>query len=190
MIRAFIAVDLNETLRREISALQTDLRSARADVKWVEPGNLHLTLKFLGSVDENHLLPLTDALKTSGLRHHPFTISLGGLGCFPNMESPRVIWIAVSAGKEDLGRLAQAMEEACVNLGFPKEERAFSPHLTIGRMRSQDRLVELVKRLRATPFRGSELAPIERLVLFQSHLSPRGSTYTPLAEIPLTPPHS
>ncbi len=185
MIRAFIAVELPEALRQEVVDLQANLRSSGSDVKWVEVDNLHLTLKFLGNIEEPQFSALKEALAIPAKGFSPFTIYLEGIGAFPRTTSPRVVWIGISQGKEALIELAQAVEKSCSTLGFTPEDRPFSPHLTIGRVRSRDRLASLIKRLQVAEFRGGTPAEVTRLILFQSSLSPHGPTYTPLAEFPL-----
>lgn len=185
MIRAFIAVELPEALQQEVAGLQAAFRSAGADVKWVEPQNLHLTLKFLGDIEEKQVAELKEALGPAISGEKSFSIELEGIGAFPTTRSPRVVWVGVSLGKEQLVKCAQVVEEACQRLGFPKEERPFSTHLTIGRVRSRDRLAPFVKKLQVTEFRASTPAQVTRLILFQSILSSHGPTYTPLAETPL-----
>jgi len=186
VIRAFIAAELPEPCRQEVAAFQSKLQRSGADVKWVETGNLHLTLKFLGEIDDNRVEPLKESL--AGLRSRsPFQIHLEGIGAFPKTTYPKVIWVGVNEGKEKLAELAQAVEKICSGLGFPPEERPFSPHLTIGRVRSQEQLAPLIKQLQTAEFRAKTPAEIGKLTLFQSTLGPRGPVYRPLAEIPLTP---
>ncbi len=187
MIRAFIAVDIPDSLRQDLAALQSELRASGADVGWVKPENLHLTLKFLGDIEESQVEPLVLSLSKESVRlgSSPFTISLEGIGAFPKTTYPRVIWVGVNQGKEELEKLALGVERTCVDLGFAAEERPFSVHLTIGRVRSKDRLAWLIKKLQVAEFRGSAPASIDRILLIQSTLSPHGPTYTPLAEIPL-----
>ena len=227
MIRAFIAVELPEALRHEVAALQATLRAtgaptsalpglgdlaahpargrgsraAGADVAWVKPANLHLTLKFLGNIDEKQRIAMSDQLLATAKTRKPFTIHLEGIGAFPSTRSPRVIWVGVTKGQEALTALAQAVEQACAGLGFLKEERPFSAHLTIGRVRSRpvrhpaargamshgarDRLAGLIKQLQVVEFRGATPAPVDHVTLFQSTLSPQGPTYTALATLPL-----
>lgn len=199
MIRAFIAVDLPEALRQETAAFEGELQRAGADIKWVEPDNLHLTLKFLGSVSETQVPSLIGALQPACAGHPPFTLTLEGIGAFPRTTRPRVIWVGVTDGKEALSDLARSVEEACnlsvlrqaqherepLTLSPLKEERPFSPHLTIGRARSQEGIARLVKQLQVAEFKGRTPAPVDRLVLYQSTLSSQGPTYTKLAEIPL-----
>jgi 2'-5' RNA ligase len=206
-MRAFIAVELPEEIRQEAAALQSDLRGAGADVKWVEPANLHLTLKFLGEIEEAQVTPLTEALRSITHHHSPFTVSLEGIGAFPSTTRPRGIWVGISQGQEALEKLAGQVEEACSpfvlrqacperssSFDSAQDERSrraqherhpFSAHLTIGRVRGPDRLAGLIKKLQVVKFQGSAPAPVNRLTLFQSLLSPHGPTYTPLAEIPL-----
>ncbi|MBI3615216.1 MAG: RNA 2',3'-cyclic phosphodiesterase [Candidatus Omnitrophica bacterium] len=197
MIRAFIAVELPEALRQEVAAFQSELKSSGADVKWVELENLHLTLKFLGNIEEAQVPVLKEALAAPARGFPSFTFHLEGIGAFPRTTSPRVVWVGVSEGKEKLVELAKTVERTCSGLGFPAEERPFSAHLTIGRVRSQERLAaaggsrtrrfsalaSLIKRLQVAESLGKTPASGEKIVLFQSVLSPKGPLYTPLAEI-------
>ena len=153
-------------------------------MKWVERANLHLTLKFLGEIDEKQQVAIRDQLLATAKKQKPFEIQLEGIGAFPKTSDPRVIWIGVTVGKEPLMQLARTLEEDCAELGFAKEERPFSAHLTIGRVRSSQHLASLVKKLQVAEFRGSNPASIEKLILFQSLLLPAGPTYIPLAETP------
>ena len=183
-MRVFLAVEIPDKVRAEIARLQDNLKSAGADVKWVEPRNLHLTLKFLGEIQEEKVPSLTDALRAAAAAAAPFSISLEGVGAFPRIQHPRVLWVGIKEGKEALERLAGAIEETCNPLGFPAEERAFSPHLTIGRIRSNKRHSALEKELQEISFHAGEPAAVDHLTLFQSVLSSRSPTYTKLAEIP------
>jgi 2'-5' RNA ligase len=183
-VRLFVAVELTEKARREVAAVQAELRRTSADINWVEPENLHLTLKFLGEIDESRLPALTQALRDAAGPLQPFTISLEGVGAFPRPERPRVLWVGVKDGRGRLVELAEKIAAACALVLRPfdfaqdQHDRPFSPHLTIGRVRSGGALA-------AIPFKTSEPIRVDRLVLFQSKLSPHGPTYTPLAGIPL-----
>lgn len=185
MTRAFIAVELPESVRQEVAALQADFKSSSADVKWVEAANLHLTLKFLGDIEEHQVSSLKETLGAALRDLTSFDIHLEGIGAFPKTTFPRVIWVGINQGEKQLVELANRVEQACAGLGFPKEERPFSAHLTIGRVRSKEHLAPFIKKLQLAEFRAGATAPITRVVLFQSTLSPKGPTYTPLAEIPL-----
>jgi len=179
-VRLFFAIELTDSARREVDLLQRRLLRSHANVQWVKPENLHLTLKFLGEVEETRLPELRQAAEEATASFSPFLISLEGVGAFPGARHPRVIWVDVREGRETVIRLARALEETCGRLGFPTEERPFSPHLTIGRSRS------LSEPLSAPPFKTNEPIRVDRLVLFQSKLSPRGSVYTPAAIIPFS----
>ena len=185
MIRAFIAVELTSSARREIHRLQTKLQEADADVKWVNPNQLHLTLKFLGNIEETQIHSLEEALAETLHKFSPFSLQIEGLGAFPKTTAPRVLWVGVSTGEQELVALAGAAEKACQALRFEPEERPFRGHLTIGRIRSGKQLASLVQLLEGIKFKGSVLSPIEKVILFQSTLSPSEPTYKRLAEIPL-----
>ncbi len=182
-MRAFIAVEISEAARTGVARLQEQLKTAGADVNWVEPQNLHLTLKFLGEIEESRVPELTAALSTS-LQTPPFTFTLEGTGAFPRTEHPKVLWAGINEGKEPLIELAREVEAACGRCEFPPEERPFSPHLTIGRVRSPKGLNRLVQKLQAIEFQGGKTR-VRVIILFQSVLSPHGPAYTPLAELPL-----
>ncbi len=184
-MRAFIAAHLTDSLRREIALCQAEFKGTGADVKWVDPDNLHLTLKFLGEIAEDRVSTLLETLKLALLPLSPFAISIEGIGAFPRTTSPRVVWLGVHQGAEELIKLAEKAEQACEKLGFAKEERPFAPHLTIGRVRSRDQLAPLIKRLQVAEFRGSETVPVNQISLFESVLSSKGPLYTLRAEITL-----
>ena len=184
-MRAFIAIELPDKIKEELSQLQSDLKSIGADVNWVKPDNLHLTLKFLGQIKESQISTLKDTLTKSISPLSRFTFRLEGLGAFPKMDHPRIIWVGVDQGKEKLVELAEKVEQACDPLGVQKEERPFSVHLTIGRVRSNRFLAELAKHLEKNSFRAGGPVEVTEIILFQSVLSPAGPIYTPVAEISL-----
>lgn len=182
-MRAFIAVEISGAARDAVARLQERMKAAGADVSWVKPENLHLTLKFLGEIGEERVQGLVETLSSS-LHLPPFTFALEGAGAFPRPERPKVLWAGINEGKEALLQLAREVEAVCGRCGFPAEERPFSPHLTIGRVRSPRGLDRLAKELQGTAFQGGKTEARE-IILFQSVLSPYGPAYTPLAELPL-----
>ena len=193
-LRAFFAVELPETIRDEVAALQATLRAIGADVRWVEQANLHLTLKFLGDVEETSLPPLTTALANALAAHAPFPLHLDGIGAFPSATHPRVLWVGVGLGQEALAALAQTVEQVCIAQGLPAAEPPFSAHLTLGRVRAPGRpsarvrgLAPPIHHLHTFEFHNPTPVPVERVTLFRSRLSPHGPAYTPLAILPLTP---
>jgi 2'-5' RNA ligase len=182
--RTFVAIEMPEDVRQQFKEVQATLRRADAHVKWVEPHNIHLTLKFLGDIGEDHLEGLFEGL-AEGVQGIPsFEITLSRLGAFPNLKKPRVIWIGVERGKEEMIQLQKKLEESIFNHGFPREDRKFSPHLTIGRVKSPRGLDELVTIMKDTPFESNSIA-IREVVVMTSTLTPEGPIYTPLRKIGL-----
>ncbi|MSQ11405.1 MAG: RNA 2',3'-cyclic phosphodiesterase [Dehalococcoidia bacterium] len=137
-VRAFIAVELSEEVRRALADVQRAMhrhRQAPSGVKWVAPEAMHLTLKFLGAVPAASVGLVADAIREAARGVAPFQVTLGSTGCFPNPQAPRVVWVALTGEVEQLVRLAQAIERAVAPLGFPPEGRPFSSHVTLGRAR-------------------------------------------------------
>ena len=190
-MRSFIAVELSKEIRKELAGLEDKLKTVGADVKWVRPEKIHLTLKFLGNiyeerlgqvktVNESKLDQVKAALNNVSLKHKPFKISLFKLGCFPRLEHPRVIWVGIDAGCAEIEAIAGELEEELEKLGFPKEKRSFSAHLTLGRVRSPKGRKELVEKIKALDIKSSALMEVSELILFKSTLTSSGSIYTPL----------
>ena len=190
-IRTFIAIELTDALHRALADAQAQFKRDHAAqfVRWVAPDNIHVTLKFLGDVDANRMPTLQRALADACVGSAPFTLTIGGAGAFPNPRHPNVVWIGARGQIEIAARLAQKIDDACVALGFPREERLFSPHLTLGRVKRDalPRERQLVGALIEHAQIGDlgELR-VERVSVMKSELKPKGSVYTKLAEIPLT----
>ena len=182
-LRCFIALDISELIRQDISEIIDRLKKHRADVKWVPVSNIHLTLKFLGNTPENVLPKIKDCLFSVVLSYNPFYISIYATGVFPNRRYPKVIWIGVR-DSEMLKNLHSDIDNAVGSIGFKKETRTFNPHLTIGRVRSQKGIMNLVDELDS--YREKEFGNIhvKTIKLMKSELSPRGATYSCLYEIP------
>ena len=182
-MRIFLAVDLNETLRTGIAAVQRVLsREGIAGVRWADPAGIHLTLRFCGEISRETVQRLIQALAPSA-PHAPFPIRLGGLGTFPPKGSPRVLYLAVME-PGSLGPLAAWAEQRVVSAGLSREARPFHPHLTLGRFRPGARPVS--RGILDLPEAG-ELGTlsVERIILFESHLGPGGARYEALQSIPL-----
>ncbi len=186
LTRAFFAVPLPDPLRREIGKLQTRLREAGADVKWVEPANLHITLRFLGEIERPQLTAAREAVHPVATAAVPFAFGLGGIGAFPSPRAPRVVWLGIAAGAADLAALHQKISLSLAPHGFAAEGERFQPHLTMGRVRSERHLERLTLALAAE--RGLTFPPgdpVRSFLLLQSVLTPRGPVYTPLEHYPL-----
>jgi 2'-5' RNA ligase len=156
----------------------------------VVPENFHVTLKFLGGVDGDRVVSLVDALRVAATGRRAFDLEIVGLGAFPTATRPRVLWAGVTTGAAPLGALAGAVEDAMAGLGFEREARAFSAHITLGRVREPVRAPALAEALGAAGGRPFGRVAIDRVTLMRSDLSPRGARYTELASIPLSPRRS
>ena len=184
MIRTFIACDIPNTIRKKIASFQSTLREYRADIKWVRPESIHITLKFLGDVEESKIQAVVQAVGQAAKSKVPFTTSIEGTGTFPNDRSPRILWIGIQEGADRLADLASRMEEAFFLLGFPKEKRSYSAHLTLGRVRSLHRIQDTIRALHSTPFEAGSFR-VDEIVVMKSDLQSTGAVYTPLHRIKL-----
>ena len=180
-VRAFFAVDLPESVRKEVAEVTEGLRrELPRGLRLPSDEGLHLTLKFLGDVPRG-ALPRLLARATARLRsEQPFAVSLAGLGAFPNARAARVLWIGVGEGGARLAKLARKLEAAARGVGAPRERRPFHAHLTIGRLREPRRVP-----LERLPVPSGSGFSVEEVVLYESRLSSSGATYSPLARLPL-----
>lgn len=185
MIRSFLAADPPLTLLESIISATVKLRTYAPDVKWVKPEGIHLTLKFMGNIEEVQIEPIIDVIRPVITNQKPLALSAEGIGAFPNLRRPRVIWVGVVGDRERLMVIQKRIEQSLSALGFPMGNRPFSPHLTLGRIRSGKKVPDLTDRIRElegitfTPFTVSEL------VLYKSILRRDGTIYTPLQRLPL-----
>jgi 2'-5' RNA ligase len=183
-MRTFVAIPLPPEGRTMLDGLQQTLRSFRADVKWTAAGSIHLTLRFLGEIDPSALPCLAGLLRAETSGAPPFTLRMHGLGGFPNLRNPRVIWCGLEGDLEQLAALQGKVASACLRAGFAPEERPFQPHLTLGRVRGKSNLQPLLDYIKI----GSTLEhsfSVERLHVYQSTLGPQGALYTVLETIAL-----
>jgi 2'-5' RNA ligase len=184
-VRLFVAVNLPAELRTSIHDDTAALRAAAPGVSWTRAENLHLTLKFLGDVDEHGVARLREALLPVAARHDPFSLRLAGLGAFPNFGRPRVVWIGVTRTHQ-LSSLWEDVEQACALLGFERDGRGFTGHVTLGRVRrplprSAARTLELA----AGTVPNEYVAGITSADVMSSEPAPGGSRYTVLARLSL-----
>jgi 2'-5' RNA ligase len=205
MIRTFVAIDLTDELRRSLAGVQDRLKRdllpqakpVQRDlfrVQWTRPEALHVTLKFLGEIEESRVEPIRVALREVLTGFHRFTVEVEGIGTFPEARAPKVIWAGLKPnGSEHLRHLAAMVDRALVPLGFPREERPFSPHLTLARVKDGGRLI--AQALRGSGGYGHTSRPgalgtmsIEQVTFMRSELRPTGSVYTPLFTVPLADP--
>ena len=185
-MRAFLALTLPDDIRRSLNVLQQELAQSGADIKWVEPQNLHVTLKFLGEITDEQRRGVEQLLGEAARNEAAFTLGLVRAGAFPSLSSPRVVWVGLGEGKERAVRIAERIEERCGLLGLPKEDRPFAAHVTLGRVRTTRRQAELARALRECAWRAPAPWTITTLTLYQSVLGSGGPAYTVLADAPLT----
>lgn len=185
VLRAFIAIELppetQKKLGQVIQKLQEQLQGV--SIRWVKPHNIHLTLKFLGEVSLNNLEAIKETLVREAAEVPPFEFSVGELGAFPNVKRPRVLWLHVAAPPELL-TLQRAIDLQTTRLGYPSEERGYSPHITVGRVNRQadvedfSRIAAVLQNMRLGLL---EVVRVSTVTLFRSDLHPDGSVYTPIA---------
>ncbi len=185
MIRAFLAVDLPASLRPVLFWAQEELKKSGADVKWVPVGNIHITLKFFGNITEGQVAAISEAAAAIARGQPPFSLTVTDAGAFPSPKSPRVVWLGVGGDLDTLRDFHRRLETAMTALGFPPEDRPFSPHLTLGRVKSPTGRTALTRSLVNLPPPPAAPFQVSDIVLFRSNLSPQGATYLPLKVIPL-----
>jgi RNA 2',3'-cyclic 3'-phosphodiesterase len=183
-MRTFIAIPLPEGARSTLSQIQDGLRATGADVRWTAVPSIHLTLKFLGEIDPGLVAQLALSLKDATRGEAPFSLAIGGVGAFPNLRNPRVVWCGIEGEMDRLHVLQKRVEEACSGLGFAPEDRPFSPHLTLGRVKGSRSLPRLLDCIRiGSPLR-TELQ-VGQLHIYKSTLTPAGAIYSVLERIDL-----
>ena len=180
--RVFIAIELPGELRHKITKHVNSLRAALPEVRasWVREENLHLTLKFIGDCHVERIEPLSTALLSAANLTTPFEIEIGGCGSFPSRGKPNVLWIGITDRSRRLQQLHAAIEDACAQIGFARDARSFSPHLTIARLRQAHGARELTPLHQQTQFE-PYTARISSVCLMRSELSSQGSRYTVIA---------
>jgi len=193
ILRTFIAIELEESLRSAISRVQGKFKrlAPPGSVKWVAPEGIHLTLKFLGDTPADRLGEVEAALRAACAGFAPFEFRVEGRGCFPNFRRPRVVWVAVRDQGQTLARLQGAVEKHLAPLGWPTEERGFSPHLTLGRVArdatgaEESAIGQMVEKSVVEQIGTQRVSTVK---LIQSELRPGGAVYTTLASVPLVAP--
>lgn len=182
-IRTFIAVEIPSVIKEKISELQEKLKKDQARVSWVKPNNIHITLKFLGNVDESKITDIERAIENAVNQIKPFSTEVVSVGVFPNYKKPRVIWIAAKSEKDLLKLLAQQIDNELHKLGFEKESRSFEPHLTIGRVKMHGGIRGIIRKLEQNVDFNAGIFTVKEIIVMRSDLKPTGAVYTPLKRI-------
>jgi 2'-5' RNA ligase len=190
-IRSFIAIELPEEAKGGLARLRRELeRDEQRFVKWVDPGGIHLTLKFLGNIPSKRVTEITEAMRKAVQGLSPFSLEISGLGAFPGPKQPRVVWVGVGGELDKLSTLQQNIDCTLASLGFAREERPFVPHLTVARVREgasaseRGRFGEIVG---SAVFEGRYRVEVEAVRLMRSQLTPAGAIYSCLSVVGLGP---
>jgi RNA 2',3'-cyclic 3'-phosphodiesterase len=180
-LRTFIAVEISSAVRAKAEELIGLLRAAGADVKWVEPHNLHLTLQFLGDVPENQIADVCGAVEQATGEVRPFALEVRGAGAFPNPGKPRTLWLGAKEGSAQMADLHDRVALALADLGFRDEERRYQPHLTIGRVRGTKNIASLGPLLRQHADFMAGTSTVDKVIVFSSRLERGGPIYEKLS---------
>ena len=183
-MRTFIAIALPKEIKEALAGLEKELKASEADVKWVSPENIHLTLKFLGEIEDKTLEKIIKIIDDTAKKKNKFQVRISSLGAFPKIDFPRVIWVGVDIGDKEAKNIAEGLEEEIAKIGIPKENRPFSSHITIGRTKSSLNREKLVQDLRNKAELGGKKLEfyVTKITLFKSTLTPRGPIYEALKE--------
>lgn len=185
-IRTFVAVEMSEAVRAAAAKVIRRLGKCDAGIRWVEPENMHLTLKFLGEVNTLEIPDVCRAVEQAVAEVPGFSLDVAGVGAFPKIERPRTIWLGVTQGAEELAGLQKQIEKSLKKLGYPPDNRRFSPHLTVGRVKKAgpelDELSELVKSLSD---RAVGTSAVDEVTVFSSELTREGPVYQALSHASL-----
>ena len=180
-LRAFVAVEIPADLLKTLEAVQSEIKRRGVRARWVRPESMHLTLKFLGNIPAGHVAGVTDALQSAAGRLGAFRLTAAGIGAFPGVRRPRVLWAGLCGAIAALSQLQRELDDRLAAVGFAREERDFHGHLTLARFSAgvdDARIAEVVASYVSTVFGGFE---VREVVLFQSDLQPQGPVHTALA---------
>jgi 2'-5' RNA ligase len=186
-MRSFIAINLPQETKNLLAGIQERLKKTQLTAKWVLPGNLHLTLKFLGEINEEQYGKILGILETVANNQATFLLKITSLGAFPRIISPRIIWVGIEKGKEETEKIAKELEEQIEKIGIPKEERGFSSHITLARVKSISNRKGFTEELNklALAFPQDLEFKVDKISLMKSSLSIKGPTYEILKEVNL-----
>ncbi len=185
-VRTFVAVEVSEAVRAAAAKVIRQLARWDSSLKWVDPQNMHLTLKFLGEVESVEIPDICRAVQEAATEVPSFTFEVAGVGAFPKLERPRTVWLGVTAGAEELAELQRHLEKGLKKLGYPPENRRFSPHLTLGRVRHPGpELAELSKMIESLSGQTGGTTEVDEVTVFSSELTREGPIYQALAHAAL-----
>ncbi len=178
-IRCFVAIELPDKVQHLLTEIQGSLREEIGGASWTRKGNFHLTLKFIGEVESEKIDRIDSILQRAFLSYKPFLIEVGGIGVFPNLDRPRVLWIGLKRGEADVSKLARVVNQRFVKMGIRNESR-FHPHLTLARLRRPVNLESKVEFFKKFDKVIGTVLTVNQIALIKSELQRSGAVYTPL----------
>jgi 2'-5' RNA ligase len=184
-MRAFIAIPLPAAIKAALAALQQEFRRLPVEAAWVREAGFHLTLKFLGEIDPAQIPSITACMRETGQQYAPFALTVDGVGVFPHTTHPRVLWVGVQDDSGQLVRLQHTLDAHLARLGFPPEERPYTPHLTLARLKRVMRRGEFIGCVNQHRQTTIGRLQVEHLELLESQLHPSGARYTTIQVVPL-----
>jgi 2'-5' RNA ligase len=181
-IRSFVAIELDTAITKKLGKWQSKLKEKlpvdASGINWVDPTKIHLTLKFLGDVDDASVMEICDAVNMAASEFSPFEIEVGGCGCFPPKGSARVVWAGITRGSDELIAYQQTLDNYLNEVGFPLEARRFSPHLTLARIKKPALGYAIQDMVKTMDLEVPSIQPVRELIVFQSVLTRQGPEYT------------
>jgi 2'-5' RNA ligase len=190
MIRSFIAIDFPEETRKALEYIQRELKQCGAGVRWVKPTSIHLTLKFLGNIQPAQVEDIARTVAQEIRDQSSITLRPAGLGAFPSLRKPRVIWIGMEGEVQRLNEIQVRVDNALEPLGFVREKRGFRPHLTLGRVKDRRNRQALTAAMTELEIPEFDSFDVTEIILYKSDLRPTGAIYTQLHRMPLAAPAS
>ncbi|MEP9410103.1 MAG: RNA 2',3'-cyclic phosphodiesterase [Candidatus Brocadia sp.] len=184
-VRLFVAVEITEEIRKKLAELQDELKRIDADVSWVAPENLHITLKFIGYIDEEKIEAVINIIKDSLTHIRPFDLRYVGVGTLPGGKNPRVIFADVIDTGGVLAKIHERLDNQLMALGVEHDDRKFNAHLTVGRIKTRRNVRKLIENLNS--YNGCDFGSehVTQVVLMRSDLAPEGPIYTKLHSVDL-----
>jgi RNA 2',3'-cyclic 3'-phosphodiesterase len=177
--RTFLAIDLNEKVRARLMSLQEELVEGAPDIAWVEPENLHVTLLFLGEVDHRECIDICRVAHKAVAKMPAFAMHVEGMGAFPNPRRPRTLWVGVGDGKDDVSAVHDAIEAPLLDMGsYRRETRAYTPHVTLGRVKGERNDDALSKALTKHAAWSAGETMVNEVQVMTSELTSNGPIYT------------
>lgn len=183
-MRSFIAIDISDVVKASINDIISRLGADLRSVRWVPAGNMHLTLKFLGDINDDLVSIIKERLLHLGSCHQPFALDIHGAGAFPNLKHPNILWIGIKAS-DRLKSLFMDIDTSLSEIGFDREDRGFSPHLTVGRVKDKRGIDPIIKELATYKDAFFGTIEVHEILLMKSVLKPSGAEYSAVAAIRL-----